>query len=158
MKVIFLDLNGVLDTYEEMNVANPSNLQRLKQIVVETGSKVVISSSLKNSYYYLGGRFCETLTNFIEEIENVGIEIIDITPKGKNREEEISMYLDLHPEIENFCIIDDDYDMEKFSGHMVKLVCQSDPSSIGLDDYHMNMAISILNRNNKKLAKEYNKN
>lgn len=54
MNVIFLDFNGVLDTYENMDEINKENLQRLKHITEETNAKVVISSSLKNSYYYTG--------------------------------------------------------------------------------------------------------
>ena len=44
MKVIFLDFNGVLDTYDNMDEINPDNLNRLKHIVDETNSKIVISS------------------------------------------------------------------------------------------------------------------
>lgn len=45
MNVIFLDFNGVLDTYENMDEINKENLQRLKHIIEETNAKVVISSS-----------------------------------------------------------------------------------------------------------------
>ena len=45
MNVIFLDFNGVLDTYENMDEINEGNLQRLKHIVDETNAKIVISSS-----------------------------------------------------------------------------------------------------------------
>lgn len=54
MDVIFLDFNGVLDTYENMDEINEGNLQRLKYIVQETNSKVVISSSLKIVIIMLG--------------------------------------------------------------------------------------------------------
>ena len=54
MKVIFLDINGVFDTYEKMDEIDSINLQRLKNIVDKIGAKVVISSSLKNSYYETG--------------------------------------------------------------------------------------------------------
>lgn len=54
MNVIFWDFNGVLDTYENIDKINKENLQRLKYIVDETNAKVVISSFLKNSYYYTG--------------------------------------------------------------------------------------------------------
>lgn len=80
MNVIFLDFNGVLDTYENMDEINEENLQRLKYIVDETNAKVVISSSLKNSYYYTG-RFSEHLKNIIKEIQSVGIDIINTLDK-----------------------------------------------------------------------------
>ena len=31
MKVVFLDFNGILDTYENMDVVDPDNLMRLKR-------------------------------------------------------------------------------------------------------------------------------
>lgn len=151
MKVIFLDFNGVLDTYDDMDIINYDNLKRLKNIVEHTGAKVVISSSLKNSFYYTG-HFSEHLTQIIKELEKEGIEVIDITPNGENREEEIKMYLELHPEVCNFCIIDDDYDMLCFSNNLVKLTNQMNKGQ-GLDDIHMNMAIDILNEKYKKLCK-----
>ena len=92
MNVIFLDFNGVLDTYEKMDEINKDNLERLKHIAQETNAKVVISSSLKNSYYYTG-HFSQHLKNIMREIESVGIEIIGITPQAKSREEEIILYL-----------------------------------------------------------------
>jgi len=150
MKVIFLDFNGVLDTWDVWDKPDLGNLQRLKHIVDETGAKIVISSSLKNSYYS-SGRFGEVGTMFVNSIIDIGIEIIGITPYIGKREEEIQMYLEMHPEIENFCIIDDDYYMEKFSEYMVKLPNQIEFGSMGLDDVHMNMAIRILN--NKTLKK-----
>ena len=54
MKIIFLDFNGVLDTYDNMNEIDQNNLKRLKYIIDKTNAKVVISSSIKNSYYYTG--------------------------------------------------------------------------------------------------------
>ena len=152
MNVIFLDYNGVLDTYENMDVTNRENLLRLKNIVLETNSKIVISSSLKNSYYYTG-HFTRHLSNIIKEMQEEDIEIIGITPKAENRQEEIQLYLETHPEVENFCIIDDDYFMERFSNHMVKLPNQIIPGQSGLDDYHMNIAINILKGNNKSKKK-----
>lgn len=152
MKVIFLDFNGVLDTYEKMDEIDVNNLQRLKHIVEETGAKIVISSSIKNSFYYTG-RFSKLLLKVIKTIQSNDMEVIGITPKASEREEEIQLYLDSHPQVENFCIIDDDYDMKSFKKHMVKLPSQNEPDQMGLDDFHMNMAIEILNRHVKKRVK-----
>lgn len=143
MKVIFLDFNWVLDTYDNMDEINPTNLQRLKTIVDKTGAQIVISSSLKNSYYYTG-TLSRKLKDIINELERVGIEVIDITPNAKTREEEINLYLEIHPEIENFCIIDDDYEMESLKENLVKLPSQMNEGQMWLDDMHMNMAIRIL--------------
>lgn len=149
MKVIFLDFNGVLDTNEKMDEINSDNLKRLKHIVEETDAKIVISSSIKTSYFYTG-KYGRLLLELIKRLTEEKMKVIGLTPNAKSREEEIEAYLKLHPEIENFCIIDDDYDMEVFKSHMVKLPCQMEIGQMGLDDYHMNMAIKILNRTKKE--------
>lgn len=66
MKVIFLDFNGVLDTNTNMDIIDKDNLLRLKKIVDETNSNVVISSSLKNNSYK-EGKYTENLIEFIIE-------------------------------------------------------------------------------------------
>lgn len=153
MKIIFLDINGVLDTNERMDEIDSNNLKRLEHIVNETGAKVVISSSLKNSYYHFG-YLSEKLNNIIKQIESKNIEVIGITPKSNIREEEIQLYLQSHPEIENFCIIDDDYEMESLKENLVKLPNQMQKDQKGLDDIHTKIAIEILNNPTKKLYKK----
>lgn len=153
MNVIFLDFNGVLDTYYQMNEINQDNLNRLKRIVEETNAKIVISSSLKNTYYYCG-RFSQHFQEILNRLTSEGLEIVGITPLAEEREQEIMMYLDAHPEIENFCIIDDDYDMELLKEHLVKLPCQSEERQMGLDDFHMHMAIDILKKKKEKSNKK----
>lgn len=145
MNVIFLDYNGVLDTNDNMDVINLDNLQRLKYIVDETNSKVVLTTSKKNSFY-ITGVLNQKLQEDIKLMENSGIEIIGITPKANTREEEIEFYLRTHLEVENFCIIDDDYEMEKFADNLVKLPNQIEDGQMGLDEKYMNMAIKILKR------------
>ena len=152
MKVIFLDFNGVLDTSENMDEIDFNNLQRLKYIVEKTDAKIVISSSIKNSFYYTG-HFSKLLMHVIKTIENEQMEVIGITPKSSTRENEIKLYLNSHADIENFCIIDDDYDMEDFKLHMVKLPSQGEIGQMGLDDFYMNKAIEILNNSKKKIKK-----
>ena len=145
MKVIFLDFNGVLDTYENMDKIDQNNLKRLKYIVDNTNAKVVISSSLKNSYYYTG-KLSSQLNKIIEELENVGIEVIGITPKAKEREDEIKLYLGQHKEVESYCILDDDYDMETLKDNLVKLPPQMQNGQSGLEDEHVEKAIKILSK------------
>ena len=152
MKVIFLDFNGVLDTYENMDVIDKNNLLRLKTIVDKTDSKVVISSSLKNSFY-ITGHFSKNLLNIINELQKENIEVIGITPSDSTREIEIQLYLNNHPEIENFCIIDDDYYMESFENNLVKLPLQSEQNPNGLEDKYVELAINILNKQKIKSLK-----
>lgn len=153
MKIIFLDFNGVLDTHDNMDEINQDNLNRLKQIVDECDAKVVISSSIKNSYFHTG-HFSELFQRIKKEIENVGIEVIGITPNADTREEEIELYLKEHPEVEKFCILDDDYEMLRLKDNIVKLPSQMQDGQMGLNDEYMNMAIEILGKSTKKLRKK----
>ena len=135
-----------------MDVISLDNLLRLKTIVDETDSKVVISSSLKNSYY-ITGNFSKKLLNIIRDIQNIGIDVIGITPNSDIRENEIKLYLDRHPEVEKFCIIDDDYYMESFKNNLIKLPTQSKEHPNGLEDKYVDMAINILNKQKTKSLK-----
>ena len=76
-------------------------------------------------------------------------KIIGITPKCNSRVYEIMTYLREHPEIENYCILDDDYDMEELKDNLVKLPPQIEEGQKGLEDIHVDKAIKILKR--KKL-------
>jgi hypothetical protein len=145
MNVIFLDFNGVLDTNEQMDVIDEGNLSRLKILVDMFDAKVVISSSLKNSFYYTG-RYSKLLSSIIDRLLEVGIDVIGITPKCDTREKEILMYLDMHPEVSNFCILDDDYYMELLREHLVKLPMQMEVGQEGFTQEYLDKAIGIMGR------------
>lgn len=145
MKVIFLDFNGVLDTWENMDIVDPQNLQRLKNIVDQTGAKIVISSSVKTSYFFTG-TFNVVFLHLVDSLKKANIEVVGMTPLARGRETEITMYLESHPEIENFCILDDEGEMEPYKDNFVKLPIQSAEYPNGLNDEQMNLAIAILNR------------
>lgn len=146
MNVIFLDFNGVLDTWENMNEVNQDNLNRLKRIVDETGSKVVITSSVKTSYFFVG-MFNTVFKYLAKTLTDAGIEIVGITPLARGKANEIKIYLDAHPEVKNFCILDDEGEMEPFKENFVKLPIQSEENPSGLTDEHVDQALAILNRN-----------
>lgn len=120
MNVIFLDFNGVLDTYTDMDMIDEENLNILKQIVDATNSKVVISSSIKNTYYFCGKHNLYML-NLIETLQNNGIVIYGITPYLDSKEEEILHYLSEHKKIRKYCIIEDEYLGERVKSHIIKL-------------------------------------
>lgn len=143
MNVIFLDFNGVLDTYENIDVIDIGNLNRLKELVEMFDAKVVISSSLKNTFYYTG-HYSKMFQGIIETLLESGIDVIGITPKCKTREEEIQLYLRNHPEISNYCILDDDYDMDSLSEHLVKLPAQMEENQKGFTEEYLVKAIRIL--------------
>ena len=125
MKVIFLDFNGVLDTNENCDVIDDTNLSILISAIKLTDSKIVITSSNKNTYYYLG-RHNRLMYNLIKVLENYDVEVLGYTKLLETREEEILEYLKSHPEITNYCILDDDYFFESMKEHQIKLTKQMD--------------------------------
>lgn len=150
MKVIFLDFNGVLDTWFEMDKINYDNLQRLKWIVRETEAKVVLTTSNKRSYV-TSGVMNPIMVMLTTRLMEEGIDVIGVTPNADTREHEIMLYLYEHPEIENYVIIDDDYDMEELADHLVKLPCQNiGQEQLGLQKEHAEKAIKILGKNLSK--------
>jgi len=132
LKVIFLDFNGVLDTSCKMDIIDMDNLFILRELVIKMEAKIVISSSIKNTYYY-AGHHNKVMKYLMDTLVKYGIEIYGITPYKDTREEEIQEYLKKHPEITDYLIIDDDYYFESMKEHMVKLIPQGDGGN-GLKD------------------------
>lgn len=125
MKVIFLDFNGVLDTYEEFDVIDKSNLYILVDAINLTDSKVVITSSNKD-YFYRNGKHNLIMENLINTLHEYNVEVLGYTKKLASREEEIMDYLRTHPEITHYCILDDDYLFESMKDHQIKLTSQNE--------------------------------
>lgn len=144
MKVIFLDFNGVLDTYKNMNVVDSDNLAILKEVIEETGAKLVISSSIKNTYFYCGYHN-KVMEHLIDVLTENNIKIYGLTPWLEKREDEIKTYLKNNPDISEYCIIDDDYYFESMKEHMIKLKHQWLGGN-GLKDIDKNQIIKILKR------------
>ena len=125
MNVIFLDFNGVLDTYDNFDEIDNSNLHILLDAIILTGAKVVITSSNKD-YFYRNGKHNQIMNNLISVLKSYNVEVLGYTKKLSNREAEVIDYLCSHPEIEHYCVIDDDYFFESMSEHRIKLTSQND--------------------------------
>ena len=152
MKVIFLDIDGVLN-YRGSDFIDARCLNNLRHIVNETGAKIVIISTwrvcMDETYYkkYVSkpnkelDRYREILTTTFSG----NIRWFDITSDlNERRSDEIKLWLNNHPEFTNFVVIDDfnvQYD-ENFPDNWVR------PSyySNGLNTELANRAIEILNR------------
>lgn len=115
MKVIFLDIDGVLNFYGS-DFLDKNCLNNLKYIVNETNAKIVIISTwrvcLDDNYLkkYVTKANSELL-KYRELFENTftdNLKWIDIAPDlAERRSEEVTLWLKDHPETENFVIIDD---------------------------------------------------
>lgn len=123
MKVIFLDFNGVLDTYDNFDEIDQQNLYKLVDAANLTDSKIVITSSNKDTFYRTG-KHNKIMQKLFDELYNYNVEVLGYTKKLNSREEEILEYLKSHPEITHYCILDDDYIFESMKEHQIKLTSQ----------------------------------
>lgn len=165
MKVIFLDIDGVLCTMETyyrrkkefMNykkyispIVDTDRLLLLKQIIDKTSAKVVITSSWRTDIISGLSSGIELINLFKE----YGIEIYDLTPfdDNRNRVNEINSYLEQN-EIENYIIIDDEcISLECFSKHLLRIkndYASLDKDSNGLLECNVQQAIDLLNKDKK---------
>jgi hypothetical protein len=126
MKVIFLDIDGVLntkETYDNMYRTkgflsvgeipiDKFRLEYLKTIIDETDAKIVLSSSFRNFFIKQEDELVPTSLkgrHLYNWFLRYGIDIYDITPtNGNKREDEIKQWLFTHDDIEDFIVIDDD--------------------------------------------------
>ena len=162
MKVIFLDIDGVLncstsksfchdDTCGIITGIDSDKVKRLARIVEQTGAKIVLSSDWKVGWekYYITNKpsHAKYLDNHL--LKKGGLIIFDKTPninKGSwFRGEEILTYLRLHQGIDNYVILDDtffeDFDNKNIIDHLIIT-----DYKYGLTDENVKQAIEILNK------------
>lgn len=134
MKIIFLDVDGVLNSEDDLMIYREKNvitgcimyaevedrpLKLLKEIVDKTSANIVVSSSWRIGCERSGREriFGKGLYEKLEKrLRDYGMEIYDITPSlgtGTQRGDEIREWLSKH-QIENFIILDDDSDMREY--------------------------------------------
>ncbi len=171
MNVIFLDFDGVLDTY---HYSSSKDIERrikiLADICMEYNCKVVVEASSKNN---IDEETLEVMEgSWVKDIfvmfKKYNIECIGRTPNVEKKigkigyfsmwkEDEILEYLKMHPEIEHYCIIDDDdlktdmhleiSDLEKVRDHLVKPIFYSkNPDEEGLLPRHKDEVARILKK------------
>lgn len=130
MKVIFLDVDGVLNSAQDgysIRLRTDSHLKLLQRIIKETGAKIVLSSSWR-----IG--FTPASRNLLARFKEYGLELMDCTPElpGSCRGDEIRQWLTdnvYNYDIENFVILDDEANMAEFTD---KNLVQTD-TNIGLE-------------------------
>lgn len=140
MKVIFLDVDGVLNSSQDGNsirLRTDLNLKLLQRVVRETGAKIVLSSSWRNGP-------AKVLNNLHKRLEEYGLEIMESTPDLGSlcRGDEIRQWLNANEEhVEKFLILDDEDNMAEFTEEDL---VQTD-SRIGLQEEDSIKCIKILN-------------
>lgn len=130
MKVIFLDIDGVLNS-ERWYINNHRHpvpgaaqidlkyVRNLQKIVRRTGAVIVLSSTWR-------GAVKKSKNHPLHRIlDDYGMQIYDYTTTaraegGHQRGYEIQQWLDDHPDVTNIVILDDDNDMVHLEKYLVK--------------------------------------
>lgn len=129
MKIIFLDVDGVLNSehwYKKNHKRHPERchvdtaispkyVRNLRRIVRRTGAKIVLSATCR-------GVVRKNKTHYLHQIfQQYGLEIYDYTLRlGRERGYEIQDWLDKHKDVTNIVILDDDSDMIHLTKYLVK--------------------------------------
>lgn len=165
MKVVFLDFDGVITTFESDWNLCPKKMKLLGEILKATDAKIVISSSwrrntLEETLQFISGGspysndnpfpYCDKVVGITNRMYAFSYNdpINEISGKRPNylipRGVEIDIWLKVNgQDVENYVILDDDDDM---------LYCQresfvkTDPYE-GLSEENVEQAIKILNQN-----------
>lgn len=150
MKVVFLDFDGVLNSRKYIRecgyygvVIDPERLNMVKQIIDATSAKIVLSTSWRE-HWDKDMALCGQVGKEINDIfARFGLSVFDKTEFiGRSREMEIEMWLENHPETENFVVLDDRFlDSQSLRNHFVK----TDNYRDGIDENNVKQAIEILN-------------
>lgn len=117
MKIIFLDIDGVLNNMDSYPATIEDMLIfKLKNIIIDTNAEIVLSSDW---------RLDNNLKNIIEtRFKLSNIPILGCTPElpTETRGKEIDAWLNEHKDwsIENFIILDDRDDMDPHSSRLVQ--------------------------------------
>ena len=172
MKVIFLDIDGVLNTsktfkdnyiyFKETGIRrlniDEERVKILSNIINKTGAKIVISGILRINLFKGRNGFVTSdqhTQGLLDLFDKYDIEIYDVTPVDKDRirQNEINYYLSLN-EVEEFVILDDNsQDLTDFiDKELVKTNFFERDGQSGLSNEHLDIIVNKLN--NKKLIKK----
>lgn len=115
LKVLFLDVDGVLNGHEWLDDAQSTEIRRdcvlrLNRVLRETGAKVVLSSAWR--YMVLDGAM--TVRGFeclLRTHGVVGLDIIGITPADEDvagRGAQVAAWLECNAGVGRYAVVDDD--------------------------------------------------
>ena len=179
MKVIFFDIDGVLNTsetysrlYKRYGYAGISDieidefrLEYLKSIIDKTEAKLVLTSTFRRFFMKENDKIIPINLKgrkIFDKFSNYDIEIYDITPVNDfTREEQIKQWISLTGDIDNFVIIDDDPNMfyelkenliQTSRSRRNSLLMNFD-DSFGLCERHIKEVVHSLNNKTKVLKK-----
>ena len=150
MKVTFLDIDGVLNSFKYDSERKPnegnideSRLAMLCEITVRTGGKIVLSTSWRNHWSKNPDERDQIGKDLDELFQKHGLKIFDKTPTSSDndRSKEIRQWLAENP-VESFVILDDIAwgwgDLDPF------VVKTNYRIGRGLEQKHVDAAIKVL--------------
>ncbi len=143
MKYIFLDFDGVINNWYQMEGVSLENAKTLKQIIDLTNARVIATTSNKYSFQQRGIDYYKSIfyKNYVIPLKELVIEIYEVAPfKNNSKILEIKDYIESH-KIEDYLILDDelinDSELQKH---------QALPDLyLGLQPHHIEPIINILN-------------
>lgn len=130
MKIIFLDIDGVVNNLKSMRAAGAKGVPllldrdcvaRLQKLVEDTGAELVLTS-----VWRLQRLWCGPIVRALVQAGWKGRPpLIDRTPRlaGGLRGDEIAQWLAERPEVKFFVILDDDSDMSSLMHKLVQCDC-----------------------------------
>lgn len=120
MKILFLDFDGVITTLKTRWKIDMDKIKIINEICDKTDAKIVVTSSWRIGYGGDVSAFHESLKQYFIKNEYVGLfkfnkfisNIVGMTESiGGLCGNEIKLYMNEHPEVDNYVIVDDDSDM-----------------------------------------------
>lgn len=156
MKILFLDIDGVLNSREydrhrnwnEQTDIDETRLPLVKEIIDKTGAKIVLISTWR-SHWNRDESLCDEDGMYISRLfSKLGLAIYDKTPDLgllSKRKDEVKAWLEHTSKVERFVILDDYRfgwdDLSDFYIH-------TNPHyGLGLEEEHVALAIKLLNSN-----------
>lgn len=171
MKVIFLDIDGVMKEEDYNAEFKDECFARLKRIVDETGAEIILSSSWRIYYWEFieNGYHAddEKILSLHSYFEKYGLKVAGRTDYTRrsgpaSRPDEIRRWIADKEDLESFCIIDDDdFYRWKWLSQFLVITRVRTKDERGYPDWQRTLsdadverAIAILNRDNKAAIEE----
>lgn len=122
MKVLFLDIDGVLNSAKVLeekgrhDAIDHDMVEQINRVTTTTGCSIVISSSWR--WLWSLGELKAILRQ--HGLHDVVIGATQTKPRLERRDEEILAWLAQHPEVKQFAVVDDDsFDLTAVADRLV---------------------------------------
>lgn len=137
-RIIFLDVDGVLNKYDDDATFNEFNVNNLIFLIEKTGAKIVLSSDWRRLPFNL-----ERIKNFLL---SCNLEIFDVTPVlNEDRKYEIKKWLRENEGWERVAVIDDLKNATVYKSGATKVKTFITDGRLGLTEEDVDSIILFMN-------------